>query len=128
MSNTIQTYASAVEAGHIQEIAATFSTAIKVMPPGANQPNEGKEKTSMMLSTVAAVIDGYKLIRTYDAGDNWHTLLLEGSLDGTSLQIIDQVHIDENDLIDHVDIFLRPAFLAESLLGKVTEEIKKRMA
>ena len=126
MSATINTYASAIVAGQIQEIADILSPSIKIMPPGSNQPNEGKGKTSMMLSAVAAIVTDYKAVRIYTAGDDWYTVLLEGLLDNSPVQLIDQVHIDVNDQVDHVDIFLRPASLAESLLGKVTAEIQRR--
>lgn len=128
MLNTIKNYAAAIASGNIADVAATLSTTIKVLPPAVNQPNEGKEKSAMMLSAVAAVVDGFKAVRTYAAGDNWYTVLLEGTLEGTPVQFIDQVHVDENNLVDHVDIFLRPATLIEVLLGKVGTEVKKRTA
>jgi uncharacterized membrane protein len=126
MSTTLKNYASAIVAGNIAEVAATLSAAIKVRPPGANQAIEVKEKAAMMLSAVAPAIAGFTMVRTYDAGDGWHAVLLEGLLDGTPVQFIDQVHIGENDLIDHVDIFLRPASMGEILQGKVGAEIKRR--
>ncbi|MDN3548856.1 nuclear transport factor 2 family protein [Mucilaginibacter aquaedulcis] len=126
MSNIVNNYAAAIAAGDFENIAATLSPEIKLLPPGANQPNEGKGKNSMMLSAVAAAVDGFKFVRSYQGSDNWHAILLEGSIEGTPVQFIDQVHVDENDLVDHVDIFLRPAGMAATLLGKVTEEIKKR--
>jgi hypothetical protein len=126
MSDTIKNYASAITGGDIRNIAATLSPAITVLPPGSNQPSEGSGKASMMLSAVAAVVAGFKLVRTYDSEDNWYTVSLEGALEGTTVQFIDQVHINDENLVDHIDIFLRPASMAQTLLGKVTEEIQKR--
>jgi hypothetical protein len=126
MSNSVKKYAAAVESGNISDISATLSAEIKIMPPGANQPNEGSAKGSMMLSAVAATVSDFKVIRTYDGSEGWSVVLLEGSIDGTPVQFIDQVHVDENELVDHIDIFLRPASMAPVLLAKVTEEIRKR--
>lgn len=126
MSNTVKNYASAIVEGNIAEIAATLSQSIKIMPPGANQPNEGIQKGAMMLSAVAVAVSDLRFVRSYDAGDNWHAILLEGTIDDTPVQFIDQVHLDNNGLVDHVDIFLRPAPLAPALLAKVTAEIQKR--
>lgn len=128
MSNTLNNYALAIAAGNLGDVAVTLGTTVKVLPPGGNQPNEGKGKAAMMLSTVARVIEDFKLVRTYESSDNWHAVLLEGLLDGTAVQFIDQVHIGDDDLVDHVDIFLRPASLAPVLLAKMTEEIQKRIA
>jgi len=128
MSNTVKNYALAIVGGNIQEIATTLSQSIKILPPGGNQPNEGVPKGSMMLSAVAAVVSGLRFVRSYEAGDNWHAILLEGTIDDTPVQFIDQVHLDQNGLVEHVDIFLRPAPLAPVLLAKVTAEIEKRTA
>ena len=58
----------------------------------------------MMLSAVAAIVTNYKAVRIYTAGDDWYTVLLEGLLDNTPIQLIDQVHINENELVDHVSL------------------------
>ena len=126
MSNTVNKYATAIVEGNIREIASLLSTAIKVLPPGAPVPNEGKDKNSMMLSAVAAVVNDFKSVHIFEGNDGWSAVSLEGTLDGTAVQFIDNIHVDENDLVVHVDICLQPAPLAQSLLAKVTEEIGKR--
>ena len=126
MSNTINNYASAVAGGDIHNIAAIFSPDIKLLPPGSNQPLEGPGKASMMLSAVAAIVAGFKVIRTYDSNENWYIVCLEGAIEGNIVQFIDQVHVNEENLVDHIDIFLRPAPMAQTVLAKVTEEIQKR--
>ena len=128
MSHTIHKYAEAVVSGDIDKIALILSPAIKVMPPGSNQPNEGKGKTSLMLSAVATAVNDFKCTRTYHSSENWYMVLLDGSIDGTIVQFVDHVRLDDNDLVDHVDIFLRPASMAATLLEKVSAEIKKRMS
>lgn len=126
MSTTVNNYAAAIVTGDIQNIAATLSPSVKVLPPGSNQANEGTGKTSMMLSSVAAVVSDFKLVRIYSGENGWATVLLEGLIEDTPVQFIDQVHVDSNEQIDHVDIFLRPAAMAQSLLARVTEEIQRR--
>jgi hypothetical protein len=125
MLNTINKYATAVITGNLEMIAPLLSNDIKVMPPGSNQPNEGKGKTAVMLSAVASAITDFTFIRSYESEQEWYAVLLEGTIDGTPVQFIDQVHIDGNGLVDHVDIFLRPASTAASLLEKVSAEIKR---
>jgi hypothetical protein len=112
----------------MRKIAATLSQTVIIMPPGANQPNEGIQKGAMMLSAVAAAVPDLSFVRSYDAHCEWHTILLEGTIDGTTVQFIDQIHIDQNGLADHIDIFLRPATLAPVLLAKVTAGIQSRIA
>lgn len=126
MSDAVKNYAEAIVTGNVGEISATLSASIKVLPPGANQPNEGIEKNSMMLSAVASAVRNFRFIRAYEGPDNWYTILLEGLIDDTAVQFIDQVHVSDDDLIDHVYIFLRPAPTAPVLLAKVTTEIQRR--
>jgi len=126
MCATIQPYATAVTTGDVHEISVTLHSDIIILPPGSNQPNEGKAKGAMMLSAVASVVADFKVVQLYKADEHSYIVSLAGSIDEIPVQFIDQVHLDENNLIDHMDIFLRPASMASILLGKVTEEIKKR--
>lgn len=126
MSTIISDYATTVVAGDVQQLMTVLSNKVVIMPPGSNLPNEGIQKASMMLSAVSAVVTDFKFVRSYESSGNWYTVLLEGAIDGTAVQFIDQIHVDENNLVNHVDIFLRPASMAQTLLGKVTTEIQKR--
>ncbi len=128
MEDVVSIYAAAITNGNMTEIAGTLNSLVKVMPPGANQPNEGIKKCTMMLSAVAAAVWNFRYIRTYTGSGNWSAILLEGVIDEVPVQFIDQVHVGEEGLIDHIDIFLRPAGIASILLAKVSAEIAKRAA
>ena len=126
MSNTITRYATAVITGDMDSIKTLLSDSVTIMPPGSNTANEGKGKNTMMLSAVASAINDFTFVRSYESDQEWYAVLLQGTIDGMAVQFIDQVHFDEKGLVDHVDIFLRPASMAASLLEKVSAEIKKR--
>lgn len=125
MSEIIENYALAVQTGHIRDIADTFSQNIQLMPPGANQPTESIEKTSLLLGAVAMAVTDFKLVRIYASQDQWYAVLFDGSIEGTPVQFIDMVHLGDNNKIDHVDIFLRPAVTAQTLFAKVNEAMGK---
>lgn len=122
----IHTYAAAILAGDSQLIENVFSADIKIKPPGTNHHHEGQQKVAIMLSTGATIIKDLKFKRSFHSTDEWGAILLEGVIDGTPVQIIDNLHINEHLLIDQINVFLRPSPLAEVLLAKVIEETGKR--
>jgi hypothetical protein len=122
----IHYYAAAIVAGDSQQIENVFSSDIKIKPPGTNHPHEGQQKVAIMLSTAATVIKDLKFKRSFHTTSNWGAILLEGVIDGTPVQIIDNLHINEHCLIDQINVFLRPSLMGEVLLAKVIEETGKR--
>jgi hypothetical protein len=128
MNTIINNYGFAVAEGNTTSVAATFATNVKVMPPASNQSLEGIGKAATMLSAAASAIDGFKLVRSFEPNENWAAIVFEGTLDGTTVQLLDQVHLDENGLIDHVDVFLRPTAMAGILLPRMAAAIEKLAA
>ncbi len=124
MNQTINNYAIAVVEGNKANVAATFTTDIKVMPPAGNQPVEGIAKAATMLSAAAIAIDNFQLVRIFENDRNWAAIIFEGQIDGNAVQLVDQVYLDENSLINHVDVFFRPTAIAEILLGKMAAAIQ----
>ncbi len=124
MKTTITNYGIAVAEGNKNNVAATFSANVIVMPPAGNQSVEGLGKAAAMLAAAAIAIDDFKLVRIFESDNSWAAIAFEGTLEGTAIQLIDQVHIDNNGLIDHVDVFLRPTAMAEILLPRMAVAIK----
>jgi len=128
MNTIINNYSVAVAEGNRTNVAVTFAANVKVMPPAGNLALEGIGKASTMLSAAATAIDGFKLVRSFEPNESWAAIVFEGMLDGTTVQLIDQVHLDENGLIDHVDVFLRPTAMAGILLPRMAAAIEILMA
>ena len=128
MNQTINNYAIAVAEGNKINVAATLNTDIKVMPPAGNQPIEGIGKAATMLSAAAIAIEDFKLIRIFEDDANCGAIVFEGQIDGNSVQLVDQVYLDENNLINHVDIFFRPTSISEILLGKMAAAIQVQLS
>jgi hypothetical protein len=128
MNTIINSYGVAVAEGNRTNVALTFAVNVKVMPPAGNQALEGIGKAATMLSAAATAIDGFKRIRSFEPDENWAAIVFEGTLDGTAIQLVDQVHLDESGLIDHVDVFLRPTAMIGILLPRMAAAIEKLTA
>ncbi|AUD05574.1 nuclear transport factor 2 family protein [Spirosoma pollinicola] len=124
MNQTLNNYAIAVAEGDKASLAATFATNVKIMQPAGNQPIDGVGKAATMLSAALIAIENFKLVRTFEKEENWGAVVFEGQLDGNVVQLIDQVYLDENNLINHVDVFFRPTAMAEMLLDKMAAAIQ----
>ena len=124
-TDTVTDYGLAIQAGDVKKINATFSTAIEIYAPGSLTATKGKS-AAMMLSTAAAVIDNFRVVRIYLADDDSYAVAFKGSLAGAEIQIIDEVLMDDFGKIRRVNVFMRPTTLAGRLLEKVTEEMMTR--
>jgi hypothetical protein len=76
------------------------------------------------MSQVAKVVPGIKNILTADAGSNSYLLAFEAEIEGQKLQVVDQLHLDQNGRIDHLTIYMRPIAAAEKFGGAIRKRLQ----
>ena len=124
VNTTIARYANAIITGDKSSLETVLDNAVLLKTPGAKEAITDKNKIATMLGTASAIITNFKVGRTLEGNENWFMVLLEGYIDGLAVQIIDHIHIGETGSIDTIDLFLRPANMADKVLEKIITAIQ----
>ena len=75
------------------------------------------------LGLVSGIVSDFRLVRTYASDENWHAAVFEGLIDGQLIQFSDHLHLSEENLIDRIEIFMRPASVADLFYHKMSAKI-----
>jgi hypothetical protein len=65
---------------------------------------------------------------TADAGSNSYLLAFAAEIEGQKLQVVDQLHLDQNGRIDHLTIYMRPIPAAEKFGGAMRKRLQAATA
>jgi hypothetical protein len=77
---------------------------------------------------VVRVAPGIKNVLTADAGSNSYLLAFEAEIEGEKLQVVDQLHLDEHERIDHLTIYMRPIAAAQKFGGAIRQRLQPATA
>jgi hypothetical protein len=104
----VDDYKKAIENGDEALLKEVFAPQVRFDPPSGESSVRPVDAASHTMSQVAKVVPGIKNILTADAGSNSYLLAFEAEIEGEKLQVVDQLHVDEHGMIDHLTIYMRP--------------------
>jgi hypothetical protein len=119
----VDNYKKAIENGDEALLKEVFAPQVRFDPPSGESSLRPADAASHTMSQVAKVVPGIKNTLTADPGSNSYLLAFEGEIEGEKLQVVDQLHLDEDGRIDHLTIYMRPIPAAL----KFREAIRQRL-
>ena len=119
----IENYKSAIENSDENLLKEVFAPQVRFDPPSGESSLRPADAASHTMSQVAKVVPGIKNTLTADAGRNSYLLAFEAEIEGEKLQVVDQLHLDEDGRIDRLTIYMRPIPAAL----KFREAIRQRL-
>lgn len=120
-------YIASVLSGETNELLQILSKDVTALSPTSADILRDPNMIVIGLSIVSKIVSEFRLVRTYEAGDNWHAAVFDAKIDGEAVQFSDHLHVDENNCIDHIEIFMRPTSVADAFNAKMAAEIQKVM-
>ena len=109
----IENYKRAVENSDENLLKRVFAPQVRVEVPAGPGVDHPGNTAAFILGQVAKTAPGIRCTLTADAGNNWYLLGFEGQLEEEELQAIDQVHLNKDDKIDQLIIYMRPIAVAQ---------------
>jgi hypothetical protein len=104
----VDNYKKAIENGDEALLKEVFAPQVRFDTPSGESSLRPADAASHTMSQVAKVVPGIKNTLTADAGSNSYLLGFEGEIEGDKLQVVDQLHLDEDGMIDHLTVYMRP--------------------
>jgi hypothetical protein len=120
----VDNYKKAIENGDEALLKEVFAPQVRFDPPSGETSLRPVDAASHVMSQVAKVVPGIKNVLTADAGSNSYLLAFEAEIEGQKLQVIDQVHLDQNGRIDHLTIYMRPIPAAEKFGAAIRQRLQ----
>ena len=120
----IENYKRALENSDESLLKEVFATEVHVEIPAGASFNHPVNTASYIMSQVAKTAPGIESTLTADAGNNWYFLGFEGQIEGQKLQAVDQVHLNKDDKIDQLIIYMRPLSVAQKFAEAITQRLQ----
>src|ERR1700736_3969591 len=120
----VDNYKKAIEKGGEALMKGVFAAQVRFDPPSGEGSLHPVDAASHIMSQVVKVVPGIKNILTANAGSNSYLLAYEGEIEGHKLQVVDQLHPDQNGRIDHLPIYMRPIPAAERFGGAIRQRLQ----
>jgi len=120
----VDNYKKAIENGDEALLKEVFAPQVRFDPPSGERSLHPVDAASHIMSQVVKVVPGIKNILTANAGSNSYLLAFEGEIEGQKLQVVDQLHLDQNGRIDHLTIYMRPIPAAERFGGAIRQRLQ----
>jgi hypothetical protein len=120
----IDTYERAVEHGDDASFREVFAPEVRIETPAGPSMTHPNTTASLIMSQVAKTAPGIRSTSTADAGSNWHFLGFEGQIEGQAFQAVDQVHVNRDNKIDHLVIYMRPLSTAQKFAEAITRRLQ----
>ena len=120
----VDNYKKAIENGDEALLKEVFAPQVRFDTPSGESSLRPVDTASHIMSQVAKVVPGIKNILTGDAGSNSYLLAFDGEIEGQKLQVVDQLHLDQNGRIDHLTIYMRPIPAAEKFGGAMRKRLQ----
>jgi hypothetical protein len=120
----VDNYKKAIETGDEALLKEVFAPEVRFDPPSGERSLHPVDAASHIMSQVVKVVPGIKNILTADAGSHSCLLAFEAEIEGEKLQVVDQLHLDQNGRIDHLTIYMRPIPAAEKFGGAMRKRLQ----
>ena len=120
----VDNYKKAIENGDEALLTKVFAPQVRFDSPSGESSLHPVDTASHIMSQVAKVAPGIKNILTADAGSNSYLLAFAAEIEGQKLQVVDQLHLDQNGRIDHLTIYMRPIPAAEKFGGAMRKRLQ----
>ena len=120
----VDNYKKAIENGDEALLKEVFAPQVRFDTPSGESLLHPADTASHIMSQVAKVAPGLKNVLTADAGGNSYLLSFEGEIEGQKLQVVDQLHLDQNGRIDHLTIYMRPIPAALKFRGAIRQRLQ----
>ena len=120
--NAIENYKRAIENADEHSLKEVFAPRVVLEVPSGERFDHSRDTASHIMSQVANVVPGIRNTHAADAGSGWHFLGFEGQIEGRALQVVDRVHLNEDDKIEQVTVYMRPIPVAQ----RFSEVVRQR--
>ena len=120
----IENYKRAIETSDGNLFKEVFAPQVRVEIPAGPEAEHPANTASFIFSQVAKTVPGIKGTSMADARDDWYFLGFEGQIEGQKLQAIDQVHLNKDNKIDRIIIYMRPISAAQTFAEAITQRLQ----
>ena len=120
----IENYRRAIENSDENSLKEVFAPQVLLKTPAGASDNYPVNIASHIMSQVAKIAPGITCALTADAGNNWHFLGFEGQIEGQKFQAVDQVHLNKDDKIDQLTIYMRPIPVAQEFAEVILQRLQ----
>ena len=112
-------FRSAVEAGNLEGMLATFADDAVLHSPVTFKPFEGRAAIAQLLAILFEVFQDFKYSDELEAEDGTRALIFRSRVGDRDLQGLDLIRFDESGLIRDLTVMIRPRSAIEALLAAV---------
>ena len=116
-------YIDAILSGNTAVLLPILSKEIIALSPTGSDEISDPLMIISGLGLVSGIVSDLRLVRTYASDEKWHAAVFEGLIDGQLIQFSDHLHLNENNLIDRIEIFMRPASVADLFYHKMSAKL-----
>jgi len=120
----VDNYKRAIESGDEALLKEVFAPQVRFDPPSGESSVRPADIAAHTMSQVAKVVPGIRNILTADAGSNSYLLSFEAEIQSEKLQVVDQLHFDEDGKIDHLTIYMRPISAAQKFRDAIRQRLQ----
>jgi hypothetical protein len=124
----VDNYKKAIENGDEALLKEVFAPQVRFDTPSGESSLRSADAGSHTMSQVAKVVPGIKNTLTADAGSNSYLLAFEGEIEGEKLQVVDQLHLNEDGRIDHLTVYMRPIATAQKFRDAIRQRLQPATA
>ena len=112
-------FRSAVEAGNLEGMLATFADDAVLHSPVTFKPFEGRAAIAQLLAILFEVFQDFKYSDELEAEDGTRALIFNARVGDRNLQGLDLIRFDDSGLIRDLPVMVRPRSALEALMAEV---------
>jgi hypothetical protein len=116
-------FRSAVEAGNLEGMLATFADDAVLHSPVTFKPFEGRAAIAQLLAILFEVFQDFKYSDELEAEDGTRALIFNARVGDRNLQGLDLIRFDDSGLIRDLTVMVRPRSALEALLAEVAPRL-----
>jgi hypothetical protein len=116
-------FRSAVEAGNLEGMLATFADDAVLHSPTTFKPFEGRAAIAQLLAILFEVFEDFKYSDELEAEDGTRALIFNARVGDRNLQGLDLIRFDDSGLIRDLTVMVRPRSALEALLAEVAPRL-----
>jgi ketosteroid isomerase-like protein len=128
----MKAFMEAAEGGDAAGLEALLADDVVFISPVAHRPYPGKAMTAAILRGVLRVFEDFRYEREIVGADGRdHALMFSATVAGREVQGCDFLHLDDDGLIDHLTVMVRPLSAATALaeaMGAQFPQIQREAA
>ena len=123
--NDSNTFRSAVEAGNLEGMIATFAEDAVLHSPVTFKPFEGRAAIRRLLAILFEIFQDFQYTDELEAGDGTRALVFNARVGDRDLQGLDLIRFDGSGLIRDLTVMVRPRSALEALMAEVGPRLAK---